>query len=210
MRLRDDSSSYSDAEARDVPILEGDLAGVEAGAYLDTQRSDRLRDGLRALHPPNRPVERDEEAVAHGLYLSSAVPGDLGSDDHVVLAANVPPTGIAEGCRPRRGVDDVGVHDGRQHPRELRLLDPKRFYDRRDVRNQIVERVDVVLTKQLDEPCPRSVLRDVPTLRHYLPAVTGAVQYQGRRLNRRQDVTDVGLFHGSVARDRIAGARREA
>src|ERR1700686_1655964 len=41
-----------------------DLAGVDAGANLDSQRPDSLHDRLRAFHAPCRPVERSEKTIA--------------------------------------------------------------------------------------------------------------------------------------------------
>jgi hypothetical protein len=123
---------------------------MEAGTDLDPQRAHGIGDRPRALHSAGGSVERDKEAVAHRLNLSSPVPGNLGSKDRVVLTADVLPAGIAQGSCQGRGVDDIRVHDRRQHAIELRLFDPERFHERRDVRDQVVEWVDVVVAWEFD------------------------------------------------------------
>jgi hypothetical protein len=54
------------------------------------------------------------------------------------------------------------------------------------------------------------VRRDIPTLLYEFETITGAMQYQGWDLDRRQDVADVGLLHGPVARDRIPRTCRQS
>ena len=59
-------------DAADVVAAEFTLAGVQAGAYLDTQRLHRVTNSHGAADRPLRAVERREETVAGGVHLAAA------------------------------------------------------------------------------------------------------------------------------------------
>jgi hypothetical protein len=75
------------------------------------------------------------------------------------------------------------------------------------VRNEIVEREDVIGTGQFDEPGARNVLGDIPPFLDGLHLVVGSMDDEGRDVDRRQDVSYVGIAHGAVASRGVAGAR---
>jgi hypothetical protein len=83
----------------------------------------------------------------------------------------------------------------------------RRIHERCDIRDQIVEGVDMVLARQLDQSRARCASRDVPTLFHHLETIVRPVQHQRRNLDGRQDVPDIGLLDRAVSRDGITGAR---
>jgi hypothetical protein len=59
-----------DRDASDVVAHQLDLARVQAGPHLDSQRRHRVGDRPRALGGAGRPVEDRQEAVAGGLHLA--------------------------------------------------------------------------------------------------------------------------------------------
>src|SRR5438093_13771958 len=58
---------YREAGGLGPPVF--DLAGMQAGADLQTDLLDRIADGASAANGPCRPVEGREEAVASGIDL---------------------------------------------------------------------------------------------------------------------------------------------
>ncbi len=68
----------------------------------------------------------------------------------------------------------------------------------------------MVVPGQFDEPSPGRVRSDVAALLDHLETITGPVQHQRGNLHRGEDVSDVRLLHRTIARDRVAGARRQA
>ena len=63
-----------------------DLAHVHAGARLDPEAADTVRDGLRAPDGLGGLVERGEEPVARGVDLSTPVALQLPADQDVTAA----------------------------------------------------------------------------------------------------------------------------
>src|SRR4029453_9521236 len=60
-----------DGHAADVVADELALAGVQAGAHIDVERSHGVRDRSRTADPARRSVEGGEEAVAQRLHFAS-------------------------------------------------------------------------------------------------------------------------------------------
>ena len=92
-----------------------DLARVEAGAHVQTERLEVLANGERALDRSSRSVERRQEAVANCLHLGAAVAVELATHRRVVTVEQLAPGSVAELAGPLRGVDDVGEEHCRQH-----------------------------------------------------------------------------------------------
>ena len=75
----------------DVGVAHLDLAGVQSGAYLESDLTDRIADGTGAGDRPRRTVEQHEEAVTHRLDLPPTEALDLASHLVVVTLEDLGP-----------------------------------------------------------------------------------------------------------------------
>ncbi len=103
-----------DREPADVVADPLDLARVQAGPDLETERPDAVHDRERTPNGASRPLERGEEAVTRGGDLAPAVASELLAHDRVVGLEEVAPGLVAEGRRPLGRLDDVGEEDRRE------------------------------------------------------------------------------------------------
>jgi hypothetical protein len=73
---------------------------------------------IAAAHPhrPGGPIERGEEPITGDVDLPAAVVAQASADPLVMRPLQVPPSGVSRLDRPLGGLDDVGEHDGGQHP----------------------------------------------------------------------------------------------
>src|SRR2546430_5431694 len=74
-----------------------DLAGMQAGADLQTDLLDRIADSARAANGPCRPVEGREEAVASGVDLGSGITFQELANPGVVAVEKLAPAVVADG-----------------------------------------------------------------------------------------------------------------
>ena len=101
---------YREAGGLGPPVF--DLAGMQAGADLQTDLLDRISDGSSAANGPCRPVEGREEAVASGIDLGSGVTFQELANQGVVAVEKLPPAVVADGLELLGGTDDVGEQHG--------------------------------------------------------------------------------------------------
>jgi hypothetical protein len=85
-----------------------DFTGVNAGSNLDPEGTERAHDVDCALHGIERLLEGDQEAIAGGIDLASAVAPDLRADNRVVALHQSAPTRVADLGQPLGRLDDVG------------------------------------------------------------------------------------------------------
>jgi len=107
----DDAGAEVHRDPGQVAVDPAALAGVDAGAQLESQRADCV---AHARGPADRAagaVEDDEEAVAGGLDLVAPGERELAAEDRVVLGQHARPALVAEGGGVGGGVDDVGEDD---------------------------------------------------------------------------------------------------
>jgi hypothetical protein len=85
-----------DRDPADVTVSQLTLAHVQAGADLDPQWTDALRDRARAPDSSGGAVEGRQEAVPGGVHLCTAVPGELAPHDRLVALEQLTPPSVAE------------------------------------------------------------------------------------------------------------------
>ena len=113
-----DASTEVDCDSADVLAAQFDLSGVNPGADFDPKGCESVADRAGAIDRAGGPVKGRQRAVAGCLDLDAAKTGQLRAHDSVMVVEQVPPALVAEFCRSCCGSDDVGEHDGRQHPLE--------------------------------------------------------------------------------------------
>jgi len=100
-----------DCDAVDARASVFDLAGVQAGANLESERLERVAERACAANRPARAVEGGQNAIAGGPDEVSAVLFDGGAGDDIVAVEQVAPRTVAK----RREVfglpDEVGEED---------------------------------------------------------------------------------------------------
>src|SRR5579864_8029772 len=171
-----------DGDSPDLAVHELALAGVEAGAHLDSEPAHALRDRARAADRPRRAVEAREEAVTGRVELLAAEAGELGTDDPVVVGDELFPPAVAElGCLLRR-VDDVGEEHRGELSVDLDAL-PDLGEERLDLGEgalRVAQPREVVRPRQLDTTGERDPLRDVAAAPRVDEPVVDPVKYQRR------------------------------
>ena len=174
------------------------LARVDSHADAKPEVREALVDRMSAADRAGRPVEEGEDAVADGVDLLAAVSGELEAHELELALQEIRPRPVAETRGGRRGVDDVGDHHGDQDAfvddpgsgREIAGDLPHEGLD--DVEDLVrVDRDEVVVARELDEPRSRDALCDVAALVDPHGAVTGAVEDERGDVDRSEQVTDV-------------------
>src|SRR5436309_410353 len=89
-----------DCDARNLAVDELAFTGVQAGAHVEAETADRLRDRTRAADRTRGAVERREEAVAGSVDLDTAITRELSTHELVVLLEQLAPPAVPD----RRGV----------------------------------------------------------------------------------------------------------
>src|SRR5262249_9813903 len=110
-RGRGDARPDVDGEPGDLVARELDLAGVEPGANVKTERVDAVAHRARAADRAGGAVERGENPVARGVDLAAPEAAELAPEDRVVPLEEIPPAAIAQGRGLLGGADDVGEED---------------------------------------------------------------------------------------------------
>ena len=90
------------------------LAGMDAGAHLDSKPTQSVNDRGGAADRSRGPVEDGKESVAGSVDLAPAVLGQLGAHKGVMLVNERAPGTVAQLRRSLGGPNDVGHEDGRQ------------------------------------------------------------------------------------------------
>ena len=137
-----------------------------------------------------------------------AEPPELVPDDPVVLRQQPLPPGVSQFGRQLRRADDVGEHQGREHPAwiEHRSNARHEVLDLGNDRVLIAGPDEVVGAGQLDVLGTRDVLGEIPPVRDAEAHGRLAVDDQRRDSDRRQDVPHIALV--DEADDRLGAARR--
>ena len=73
-------------DPRDVPVADFAFPSMQAGSHLEIETAQRMDDGAGAMNCARRAIEVSEEAVAGGVDLVSAKPGELATHESVMLA----------------------------------------------------------------------------------------------------------------------------
>ena len=107
-------------QAREIPVVKLDLAGVHSGPDLEAEGTHGLARREGATDGLGGRVEAHLEAVARRLHLAAAVSRHRTPDDLVVPVEEIPPLLVSEPVGVTGGGDDVGDEDGRQDPFRLR------------------------------------------------------------------------------------------
>ena len=115
VRERGDARADVNGQPADPGGQQLDLAGVQAGAYGETERVGRVPDPARAVDRPGRPVEGREDSVARELDELAAEALDVRADELVVRLADALPGRVTQRRHALGGADDVGEQDGREH-----------------------------------------------------------------------------------------------
>src|SRR6266540_4306667 len=87
-----------DSHAGNVIPMQLALAGVEPRPNVDPQSVDLVGDRAAAADPPCGSVERRQEAVPHGLDLTTVEAAELMANEVVVFLYNRPPAAVAQAC----------------------------------------------------------------------------------------------------------------
>src|SRR5262245_29592862 len=109
-------------DASDLSVHDLALTGVKAGAQLEPEFADARADRARAPNRARRAVEPGEEAVAGDVELRAPETDELAPDHGMVARQELAPGTVAELRRLRRGANDVGEENGREHALRLGLL----------------------------------------------------------------------------------------
>src|SRR6185295_17514204 len=103
-----------DRDTAHVASRDLDLARVNAGSDLETQRPHGVDRGLRAPDRPRRAVEDREEPVSRRIDLPTAVLRELGSNDGLMRCEQLLPPRVAEFDGALRRFYEVGEQDRRE------------------------------------------------------------------------------------------------
>src|SRR5206468_2107513 len=96
---------------------------------VDAELANAVDDRACATDRSRRSVERRQEAVAGGVDLATAEPGELAPDDRVMPFEEVAPGAVAELERLRGRADDVSEEHGCEHAVRLDVVPAPRFPD---------------------------------------------------------------------------------
>ena len=144
-----------DGDARDLPLMELALPGVDSGSDLQPKLGDRRVNGMRAADSTRGAVEGGEEAVSRSVPLLAPESGELAPDDGVVCLQKVPPGAVAEFSGALCGADDVREEHGRQH----RFRDERHLLagdEPRDLRRDLRGEKDPPVVVSRDSDCSRA------------------------------------------------------
>src|ERR671930_2095198 len=183
-----DAGSDVDGDPARLPAVELALAGMDARADVEAEVAEDAPDRARARDGARRAVEAREDAVACGVDLLPAEPGDLGPHGSVVACDQLAPRAVAELRRPLGRADDVGE----QHRREdsLRLRQPAHaVHEPLRLADRLLVHVVVDPGEHADEPTqlPDRGARDALGHVRRLVALAALAEDQRRHTNRRED-----------------------
>src|SRR3954471_8810405 len=99
----------------DVSVEHLALAGVKAGANLDSQSPCLLADRQGAADRSSRPVEGRKDAVAQHLYLLSPKPLELRPDRRLMSRQELPPARVPKLGGTLGRPDDICEHHRGEH-----------------------------------------------------------------------------------------------
>jgi hypothetical protein len=173
------------------------LAGVDARADLNAERSRRGVDGQPAASGARWAVEDREHAVAGRLDELTAMARHLLTADLEMGGKQVLPPVVADPRCPACRLDAVGDQHGCQEAVRVgaRVLAREKRQRRGRERVEITHHEQVVRTGEDHEPRVRDVLRQVAGVTHVDVGIVGAVQHQGRDGDLRKDGAHVGRAH---------------
>src|SRR5262249_34231014 len=165
-----------------------DLRRVDAAAHIEAGGPGDVADRAAAAHGAARSVEGRDQAVACRAERGAGNPIDLRSGGAGEAAQRGRPPPIGERDRLAGRFDDVDEKNGGQHAAAgVDALMP-RDEGLDGVENLVgVDRDEVVLACQLDEPCAADALGDVASFLDIRIAIVAAVENEGRPANRGQD-----------------------
>ena len=203
-----------DRDAADVGVDDLELAGVQAGAHLQAEPSHFGLGRPGAADRTAGSVEGREESVPERLDLLAAMALELAPHHTVMGGHQVSPAAVAQLGGLARGVDDVGEHDGGQHPLGLagRGGAPEQRLDLvQDVLSPRRARPpEVIGAGQLDEAGAADPAPELAPVGHRQDPVVDAMQHHRRHVDGRQGGTDVGAVGHAQPGLGGGGARRRA
>lgn len=181
-------------DTADIVPLQLYFAGVEAGAYDNAERLNRLGDRRGTAHGPGRAVECGEKAVAERLDLMAAETADLLSHCLIVSLPQLAPSPVAKLRSSAGRVYNVSKHDPRQDAIGFRFAagSSQKLLDLigHAIGEIVIIEREMIGPRQFDEFRPGDMVGNIATVLH---DVTDPVQYQTGSVDRRQDLADVYL-----------------
>jgi hypothetical protein len=100
----------------DIVTAHFDLAGVNTHPNLDAEHPGCVDKGVGARDRGAGAGEGRDESVTGGVHFEAAEPFEFVTHDGVVVVQQVPPSAVAEHRGALGRADDVGEHDGGEHP----------------------------------------------------------------------------------------------
>ena len=180
------------------------------GADAETQLARAVANGTRTRDRPGRPVEHDQEAVAHDLDFRAAESFQLATHGCVMSREQLAPAQIPQLGRAARGAGDIGEQHRREHPfgTRLRAGAGRELLDLVQGGVGISGPVQVVGAVELDELRVRNVLGEIPPERGRHVGVVAVEEHDGRCRDRGQDRADIQTSDQSLHRNRGTRADR--
>src|SRR6516225_4276390 len=166
-------------DTADIVPLQLYFAGVEAGAYDNAERLNRLGDRRGTAHGPGRAVECGEKAVAERLDLMAAETADLLSHCLIVSLPQLAPSPVAKLRGSAGRVYNVSKHDRRQDAIGFRFAagSSQKLLDLigHAIGEIVIIEREMIGPRQFDEFRPGDMVGNIATVLH---DVTDPVQYQ--------------------------------
>src|SRR2546423_14438429 len=203
-----DAGGDVDGDAADVVAADFDLAGVDAAADVEPERTGGIAGRTGTLEGRGGSVEGGAEAVAGRLDLAASEACELAADGRVVTVEQITPAAVAEFARSFRGADDVREEYGREHTicRVTTAHTGNELLDLVQRDAGVVGCPPVVVgAVDLHEARSRQLSREVTP--RVDAVVVAEVHDETRDTNRRKDRTDVALDRHSQQRPRRCRAR---
>ena len=183
-----------DRDSADVAVNQFALAGMKSRTNLQAQRTHLLAHGPRATYGARRAIEGGKQPITGGIHLVATEGTQFSPQHRVVVAEKLAPPRIAQFGRAFGGASDIDEHDGGEHSVrfEMSACAGYELLDlvRNDVLSLLIEH-QVIEAGKLDVLCPRDVVGQVAARTDRHEVIADAMQYQRRRLNRRQQMTNV-------------------
>src|SRR6266481_470376 len=190
---RRDARGDVDSDALHVVAGDLDLAGMEATADLNVERTDRLGNGAGTTHGTCRAVEGGEESVPKRSHFVAAEAREFPAHRRVMRFEQIAPALVAQLLRPRGRTHDVRKQYGRKDTVAFCRGDGsgQKFLD--CVSDLLVDKKEMIVSRQLEQSCARNVLGKKASMFDADERVTGAVDDQSRHVDRAQNIADIDL-----------------
>src|ERR1700716_31770 len=170
-----------------------DLAGMEATADLNVERTDRLGNRAGATHGTCRAVEGGEKPVPKRSHFVAARPREFPPHHRVMRVEQIAPALVAQLLGPGGRTHDVGKQYGRKDAVAFCRRDgsSQKFLD--CVTDLLVDKKQMIVSWQLVQSCSRDVLGKKASMFDVDERVPRAVDDQGWHMDRGQNIADIDL-----------------